>query len=441
MQRIYYAIVLLVLYGDLVKRVLSPSAALFVLYAMALAILFAIARRKRAYAPRMSREGRMLHIAVMSLVLLYLSQLLTSPPDYFIDAISHALYMIIPLMYILVLQRRLPEFDLVGLGKVFLFFMIPINLIGLAQYYVDPTFFISTAYDKDSGGVIVRNFLGAGTFNRYPSLFASADRYSAMGLMQLYFTVIVFMSTHSNSNREKLWLIINALSAVVALFIAGARSRILIAIVAAVAAALTSFIKLHFSGKLTLARATVPVGSVLLLGVLTIWLIAPHESSGAKSGEDLFPVITMLAQTLEEGDISTRIGEATEFSLLPEEITVFGQGLGTVSKGKPGEFGIRSIWIESGMFWGGMMLVAFLTIVAALALRVWRSFLALKPLNMAIYMVPFLLLIFALLAGLTSSFELSTGLMLGCSIAIILRRRRGNTVWIRKSQSFQRVAR
>lgn len=432
MQRIYYAIVLLVLYGDLFKRVLPPNWALFVVYASALAILFAIAIRKRSFTHRISEEGHVLRMAIISLILLYAAQLLTSFPEDFQDAISHALYMIVPLMYIWVLQRRCPEFDLVRLGKVFMLLMIPINMVGVVQYYIDPTFLISMTYDEDSGGVIARNFLYGGSFNRYPSLFASADRYSAMGLIQIYFTAVVFMGTHTRSNRAKLWLIINVVSAVVALLIAGARSRIIIAIAATTLSAITYFVKLLISGKLTLGRASGLFGLVLFLGVFMIQLTAPHELSGTKSEEDLFPVISMLAQTLEEGDVAVRVDEAAEFSLLRDDITVFGQGLGTIGKGKPGEFGIQSIWVESGMFWGVPMLISFLAIVASLALMAWRSVLALKPLNVAIYMVPLLLLIFALLSGLTSSFELSSGLMLGCLIAVISRRRHGSTAESRK---------
>lgn len=441
MQRIYYAIVLLVLYGDLFKRVLPPSAALFAVYASALAILFAIAIRSYSFTHRISEEGHVLRVAVISLTLLYAAQLLTSSSEDFLDATSHALYMIVPLMYIWVLQSRCPEFDLVRLGKLFLLFMIPINLAGVVQYYFDPTFLISTTYDEVSGGVIARNFLYVGSFNRYPSLFASADRYSAMALMQLYFTAVVFMGTRTNPNRAKLWLIINVVSAVVALLIAGARSRIIIAIVAVILSMITYFIKILFAGKLTLARAVGFFGLTLFLSIFMLQLTTPHELSGATSEEDFFPVITMLAQTLQERDIAVRVDEAAEFSLLPDDITVFGQGLGTIGKGKPGEFGIQSIWAESGLFWGVPMLIAFLVIVVSLALMTWRSFLTLEPLKVAIHMVPLLLLIFALLAGLTSSFELSSGLMLGCLIAVISRRQQTSTARSRKLEPLQRVMR
>ena len=134
-----------------------------------------------------------------------------------------------------------------------------------------------------------------------------------------------------------------------------------------------------------------------------------------------FPVVELLLQSFESGDIDQRVADAATYSQLSAEISFFGQGLGSIGNGKPGEFGIRSMWIESGFFWGIFMFFAFMGMIAAISMKIWRSFVVMDALSVAIYVIPVLLLIFGLLAGFTSTFELSTGLLLGCSIAVITR--------------------
>jgi hypothetical protein len=421
MQWIYVALVLLVLYGDLTKRFFAPGLSLLCLYALAIVILAAIAWRVDRESPRMSGEGRMVHFAISSLIILYLLQLLTSFSSPFKEGASHAMYMCIPLAYLWVLQKYCAEFDLTKLGRLFFMLMLPVNAVGLIQYYIDPDFLISTAYSEE-GGIIIRDFLegeGAKAFLRYPSLFASADRYSAMGLMQLYFTLIVLKDTKRPSTGEKVWIVINLASAVAALLIAGARSRILIASVTAVAVAITLAVTITFSSGRQAAKIALALSFLLVVMVL---LLADLESDLAPEMlSESFPVVTFLLQSVEYGDLDKRIMEAVDMSLVPDEITFLGQGLGTIWEGKPGEFGIWSIWMESGLVWGSLILASFLVFVTALLRATLKHFLAMNPLNVGIQLTSLLLLIFALLAGLTSSFELSSGLLLCCILAVTLR--------------------
>lgn len=420
MRWIYSALVCLVLYGDLLKRALPPSISLLALYAIAIVILATIVLRCSTGVPRMSPEGRLVHFAISLLIVIYIAQLLTSLSSPFMEGLSHAMYMCIPLAYIWVLQKYCKEFDLAALGRCLLIFMIPVNAVGLIQHYVDPDFLISTAYSEE-GGIIIRDFLeGEKTFPRYPSLFASADRYSAMGLMQWCFTLIVLKDTQPPSGRMKLWVFFNLISSIAALLIAGARSRILITSASALAMTITCVFAALFSDKYKAAKAALVVAiPVFILSLFSV-LLAPDLTLGIPIDES-FPVVTFLAQSLEHDDFTWRIEEAIEMSLFPEVITFLGQGLGTVWEGKPGEFGIWSIWIESGLVWGSLLIVAFLLFVIALLFATLKSLLVMNPLNVAIRLTSLLLLIFALLAGLTSSFELSSGLLLGCVLAVALR--------------------
>lgn len=423
MRVIYISIVLLVLYGDLIKRYLLAQESPIVLYALAIAILFAIFKVKKNYKTHIpiSKEGRVVSSLTLFLIAIYMLQLFTSFDSEFIQGLTQAIYMSIPLLFIIVVQRYCPQFDLLKLGNVFFWLMIPVNCVGFIQYFIDSQFLISSVYSM-KGGIVARNLMFGGTFLRFPSLFTSADRYSAMGLMQLYFVFIMFLSSVKLSYRRIFWIAFNFSSASAALLIAGARSRILIAVVVLVLMAVTLILGAFLSSRRrhlrTLGRA-LPIFSILLLvGYLLMGVF--HQELG-REGE-AFPVLTLFQQSFEERDIHGRLEEATSSSFIPDEITLFGKGLGTVGEGgRPGEFGIRSMWIESGLIWGSLLLMGFAGIVLMLLKLTYSAFLSKKWIEIAVYCVPLLLMIMALLTGLTSAFELSSGILLGCTIAVITR--------------------
>ncbi|MBT5304972.1 MAG: hypothetical protein HOL31_07820 [Candidatus Scalindua sp.] len=395
---------------------------LLVLYALATVILLKIYVRKSRSKTLASIKSKAVFISTLILIALYMLQLMTSFFAPFMESLSHAMYMSIPLLYIVVVQKFCPQFDLAALGKAFLILMVPVNIIGFVQYFINPDFFISSVYSGDLGGVILRNFFDGGYFSRYPSLFTSADRYSAMGLMQLYFTIVVFKASYSVSRMGKLWLVFNLISAFSALFISGARSRILIASLAGVFMVFTFVLGYIFSPQYRRARKAVHKLIPLLAGTIIIFItVFWNMPMQDKEQDQFFPVVELLLKSFERGDISQRVDEASDLSLVSDETTFFGQGLGSIGNGKPGEFGIKSMWIESGFFWGVLMLMAFTGMIAAITIKAWKSFVVMDALSVIIYVIPILLLMFGLLAGLTSTFELSTGLLLGCSIAVITR--------------------
>jgi hypothetical protein len=425
MNGIYISIALLVLYGDLIKRYLPAQESALALYTLAIAILFAIfimEKKNRGHASS-SKGAKAVSLVAIVLSVTYLLQVFTSFNSPFIDGLIHAVYMCVPLIYIAVIQRNCPQFDLVRMGNVFLCLMIPVNCVGFIQYFIDPQFLISPVYSVESG-IIVRNLLYGGTFLRFPSIFASADRYSAMGLMQLYFTFVLLHALNKPSHRWLSWILVNLFSASAVLLISGARSRIIIAATVLSLAGAAFIIKAFSSPKVKNAIPNVskvfPVLAILTVGYLFIGAI--NKNLDLEEIAFQFPVITLFEQSFEEDDISFRLIEAGKLSIIPDDVTLFGEGLGTIGRGgKPGEFGIRSIWVESGLVWGSMLLLGFLGIIFILIRLTCKAFLLKHPSEVSIYSLPLLLMIFALLAGLTSAFELSSGILLGCSIAVITR--------------------
>jgi hypothetical protein len=416
---LYLAIITLSLYGDLIKRYVAPDYAVIVVYSFAIVILLAILRTPRVVPSRAVFGARAMRRVVTFLVAVYWFQLLTTSSSQFVRSLTHAIYMSVPLMYILVVQRCGKAFNLSRLANMLLWFMIPINAVGFIQFSVDPSFLITTAYTPD-GGVMMRNFLRYGSFARYPSIFVSADRYSAMGLMQIYFSFVLFAATGKKARTRYFWIGLNVVAGFAALLVAGARSRILIAVAVLAAGFMVTVVGVAFAAGQRYLRSTVSKTVTLLIVALTI---ATTVISTAYSGRDVVlevPVLNFLRQSLDERDLSGRVLDATDLSMLPEDVTFFGQGLGSVGEGgKPGEFGIYSIWIESGVFWGLLLLMGFLGMVAILAWFLLRALLAKQAIDVVLTGVPLLLLVFALLAGLTSTFELSSGILIGCAIAAL----------------------
>jgi hypothetical protein len=291
--------------------------------------------------------------------------------------------------------------------------MIPVNVIGLIQYTVDPTFFISTAYSGESGGVIRRNLLYGAAFQRFPSLYASADRYSAMALMQFCYSIILLYASGTGRGRMA-WIAFNVISGLTALGVSGARSRLII--VFALAIVVTA---VYLTQRLATSRREKRGWTLVALSVA---VVAALGALIVRARAEEYSVFVFLQQSLLERDLNHRIEQAVTISLLPAEVSAFGEGLGSIGVGgKPGEFGIQSIWAESGVVWGSLLLFGFTGIGLALVRRALASMHARHLVEMALPVLTLLILVIALLTGLTSAFELSSGLLLACAITLAVR--------------------
>lgn len=415
MNAFYWGLALLVVWGDLVKSYYPAQEALAMLYAAAcLLLLLLVGASGWRLRPIQGRDANLASNAALFLILIYFLQWGTSVYGPAREGLNHVLYMAIPLAYVVVISLYRPNFDHVALANLVLLLMIPVNLIGIVQYTVDPTFFISTSYSGESGGVIRRNLLYDAAFQRFPSLYASADRYSAMGLMQFYYSIIL-LNAPTTGRLRLAWTAFNVLGALTALAIAGARSRIMIVFV------LAAVITVVYLVQRLLAGQRQKGGRILaILSAATVIGFLAFVAREAPVGQ--YSVFVFLQQSLLERDLNHRIDQTITQSRLPDEISAFGQGLGTIGVGgKPGEFGIRSIWAESGVIWGSLLLAGFTALMLALARRAIVSIRQRHLLELALSLMAILIVATALLTGLTSAFELSSGLLLACAIVLAVR--------------------
>jgi hypothetical protein len=402
-----FAIVALALYGDLVKRVFSPSTAVFVLYGAASVILVAMVKG--------GRKGQTTPVSTLAglLIAVYVAQLFTSFPADMMDAFEEAAYVCIPLAFLIVLPRAYPEFDLRALASYTMVLMIPVHVVGLIQQFVSSSFMISTAYSGDLGGVIERNFLDGGSFfQRFPSIFASADRYSGVAMMQIVLTPILLIGSKLPMRKTLVWVMLNLIAGGVSLLIAGARSRIIIVSVTLFAAGIVFLI------GVVRRRLTVRLAISLRVFVAFVIGLAVVISAGSiRQHVAALPVLTMLGQTIEHGDIVYRFKEAIDLSQIPEDVTFFGEGLGVVGGGRPGELAIRAMWIEGGLFWTLIMLMIHTGFLLWLGRTPLLLALSGNALLAPLAIGQLLAWLFAVIAGLSSTFELSQALLLFPTIA------------------------
>jgi hypothetical protein len=272
---------------------------------------------------------------------------------------------------------------------------------------------ISTVY-SETGGVIERNFLDAGTFSRFPSIFASADRYSGVAMMQIYLTFLLLFGNKPPNRKILPWLALCLIAGVGSLLISGARSRIIM-ISAALFAAGIAFSIAIARRRLTGRKTSIAWGVFLIPAiVIAAGLIAPSLRESVTS----LPVLAMLGETIDTGDVGQRLAESIELSGLPDNVTFLGEGLGVTGAGRPGEFGIQAMWIESGLFWTPIMLLIHIGILFCLGRVALRAALHGHPLLTFLVIGQVLAWLFALLAGLSSTFELSQALLLFPTIAV-----------------------
>lgn len=430
-MKLYMAIAALALYGDLLKRVIGATGALFTIYAifgLIIATCFA-----KAYAPeaRSVRPGNNWFSTVcLALLGVYLIQMGTNFDVPLFEAVASAFYIVLPLTYIVTITRCFPQFDLYRLGQSFLVLMPPIVAVALVQYFVDESFMVDMTYGGagGSGGVIARNLmddniLGEGTYyNRLPSLMVSADRLSAVGMMHLYFCVLVLHGYSGRmTTRRVLWLLFSVVSAIAVLMIAGARGRILVVGAAIALAGLPMLKQLIARGRQRLSSTRFsPVVTVMVVAMIAGAVWAARMEGNTAGSIAAVPMVRQLKATAEKGDVWDRTSDYFTNSFMPDDVTVFGRGLGTVGVGgRPGERAVTTMWIESGFFWTLPMLLMHAALVLRLTQCLAGAFRRQTPYDVFLCAVPLLLWVFGLLTGFTVTFELTTALTLFPAVAVI----------------------
>jgi hypothetical protein len=304
--------------------------------------------------------------------------------------------------------------------------MPPIVAVGLIQYFVDDSFLVDMAY-SETGGVITRNFLdndilrGETYYKRLPSILASADRFSAVGMMQLYFCMLALREHRNMTQCRALWLLFSLASAVAVLMIAGARSRILIIGVAITLAGLPMARNLIVRTRQRERSVGVsPVIIIMIAAAIGVGVLATGMAGDLVGTLGSLPIIRQLNATAETGDVWARIMEYLTESFVPEDVTLFGLGLGVAGVGgRPGEIALRAMWIESGLCWTALMLLMYAALVLRLAQCLAGAIRQQAPYDIVLCAIPLLTWVFGLMAGLSGTFELSTALTLFPAVAVI----------------------
>jgi len=419
MDKIYFVIPALALFSDLLlKRFISGNWAVATQYGLAVIVLvwISLANRNKE-VPRPSATASRMNFFVYYLIIAYCIAAMTSfnvPLSY---SLTHVLYICIPLLYIPVISRRCAEFDMAKLINIFLLLMIPINIAGLIQYTIDPGFLISAAYNEE-GGIVFHNSY-QDIFLRYPSIFVSADRYSAVGLVQFYFAIILLWASTNKTRNMRRWIYFNLISSVAALIIAGARSRMFIILLLIILMGLS--VLLYRTPLLSL-RTIYKKSARARLIILTVGIFIIVYGSGLLKRLEDFPALGFFITSIREGDAKDRVQDYISESAVSGEISLAGEGLGSLGLGgKPAERGITSLWIECGLIGGSLILIGFCGITFILALQSLRAFIRGRPVEVCIFALPAMVLVAGLLAGLTAVFELSLGILLMCAIAGVIK--------------------
>ncbi len=426
MRLVYFGVPILALFGDLSKRYLPAQLSLGLLYGLSIFLLIRVLRQPALSVSALGWPLQAVRGCALGLIWIYLLQVIVPSRDFF-SSFAHALYMAVPLGFIVAFSRRPIYFDIQRLAGPFLILMLPVNAIGFIQFYINPDFFVSTAYTETEnatsvGGVIYRNLFDDTAFTRYPSIFVSADRYSSMALMQIFVVfAVIQMNRRSISTAHLAWFVLNLFCGLGGLLVAGARSRLLILLLA-----LGALFSAAFISRVKSARPVAGLRSAYWVVLCAMALGFGYVLVGSGAGQSSMdteapPVVQFFTQSLANRDFSARLLEALELSVPTNETSWVGAGLGSMAFGKPGEFGVYSIWQESGLVFGILLLVFFLALSFTLLVVLNKTIRRGNAIGAAAIAIPLMLVLLGVLAGLTSTFELSTGLMLGCILPPLLR--------------------
>ena len=396
----FYALFSLVLffsiYGDLLKRVMVPSAALAVVYAIPLlAGVFLVRSNGNSY-----QLANKVAFIFLCLIFVYAAQILFQISRFSTATLSYLLYIIVPVIILVSGIKSVSSIQLKVLVFIFCTFMLPQHFVGFVQYFIQEDFGLSSYYNP-SGGVIVRGFLStADNYSRYPALFVSADRYAGLSAVQVASCAVFF---NGSMGRYRTLIIFLAIMFVACgLFgslVSGVRSRMLIGFA-------SLLIPLCFSFLTSFARSKKnPNFRKLLLVTLAVTVCL---AGFYYLGSDVFKSVEMVRQTFVTGDIYVRFYDLWIRSFPNVDTSFFGDGIGAIGA-KPSEFGIMSMWIESGWFFTPILLVCYSLYVCLCAVA---TFYALRCdfIGEASIILCFVgLLLFGIFAGLTTNFEIALG--------------------------------
>ena len=405
---------ILSVYGDLLKRLLLPLWALGALYALAavwLLFVFFIFMRERVFY-----VNALVVAPFASIIILYFFQIFTHPHFFYLDALIFFLYFLIPISSLILWASFDGKTDIRKIVVLFGIFMLPHHVVAFIQFLFDENFFISTAY-SESGGIILRSFLSptqgnlTGAYVRFPGLFASADRYAGMSALQVALSAYFVSFSRKNTPSDLAKFIFLLTIGILGLFISGVRSRTGIGISSILAATIACYLYWYLSERVSLHVALRHVIS-FFLGAIFISAVVLMMN---------FDSLTMLKQTFMSNDIFIRFGQMFAMSLPPADVTVVGQGIGSL-RARPAEFGIWAMWRESGLLFSSLLLFSYFTVIVVCVIAIIGGIRANHVGDTSVILCFLGFLMFGMLAGFSTNFEYSLGLALFTLTGIALRR-------------------
>ena len=401
-------------YGDLLKRVLAPFWALGALYALAcfwLLIIFYIFVRRRVF-----HTNAQVVTPFALIIGLYFVQIFFHPQFFSFDAVVFFLYFFIPLSSLILLSSFSWEFDTKDIVFVFGIFMLPHHIFAIIQMFFDQDFGVSTAYNEH-GGVIIRSFIAptdeghVTVYSRLPGLFVSADRYAGMSALQVALSAYFVSFSQKNTPSDLAKFIFLLTLGIFGLFISGVRSRTGIGISALLAATIACYLYWYLSERVSLRVAFRHVIGFFLGAIpisALVWMMN-------------FDSLIMLKQSFMSDDIFIRFSQMFAMSLPPADVTVVGEGIGSLGR-RPAEFGIWAMWRESGLLFSSLLLFSYFTVIVVCVIAIIGGIRANHVGDTSVILCFLGFLMFGMLAGFSTNFEYSLGLALFTLTGIALRR-------------------
>jgi hypothetical protein len=362
------------------------------------------------------RTNIQLIIPFASIISLYFIQIFVHPQFFSVDALVFFLYFFIPVSSVILWNSFSDEIDTRKIVFIFGIFMLPHHIVAIIQMLFDQGFSVSTAY-SEHGGVILRSFISPTTdehttvYARLPGLFVSADRYAGMSALQVALSAYLVRFDRKNTLIDLSKFIFLLTLGILGLFISGVRSRTGIGISSILAATMACYLYWYLSERVSLRKVFrhlvgVLLGAIPIIGVF--WVMN-------------FDSLIMLKQTFMSDDIFIRFGQMFAVSLPPADVTMVGQGIGSLG-GRPAEFGIWAMWRESGLLFSSLLLVSYFTVIVVCVIAIIGGIRANNVGDTSVILCFLGFLMFGMLAGFSTNFEYSLGLALFTFTGIALRR-------------------
>lgn len=312
------------------------------------------------------------------------------------QAVSYFMYFFVPFYALYISYKKIDAYKL-NLIRNLLFISSPIIIVAFIQKFFDNSFLVNTSY-SETGAVIFRNTFDGGFFARYPSIYASADRFSAVSLCLFIISVQAYIISKNKS--DKLGFIFFGILFLFGIVIAGARSRLLVLVIP-----ITFMLYFMVINALRLRTNLVGAGVILVFTTVTITFV------NSDNFKENFEVIMFMIETFNNNDIYGRLLQAYIEST-PSNVSEFSYNLGYDANGKPGEFTFRSLAIDLGTFGQSIFFMLFSILLTVFVMMFTLSVLSHDRRLIVFFAFFITYFLFGIITGLTGILELSSGLLM-----------------------------